>query len=61
MAAILDFLELDAVHVIGGSGSAPHQLAFVARHPGRVLAMTVLVGAAQATHDEAVQMVGIKR
>jgi pimeloyl-ACP methyl ester carboxylesterase len=59
MAAILDFLNLDAVHVIGGSGSAPHQLAFAARHPGRVLAMTVLAGAAQATHDEAAQMVGI--
>jgi pimeloyl-ACP methyl ester carboxylesterase len=59
MAAILDFLELDAVHVIGGSGSAPHQLAFAAWHPDRVLAMTVLVGAAPATPDEVAQMIGV--
>jgi pimeloyl-ACP methyl ester carboxylesterase len=59
MAAILDSLGLGAVHVIGGSGSAPHQLSFAARHPDRVLAMTVLVGAAPPTDDEIAQMIGI--
>jgi pimeloyl-ACP methyl ester carboxylesterase len=59
MAAILDALELSAVHVTGGSGSAPHQLAFAARHPDRVLAMTVTVGAAPPTDDEIDQMIGV--
>jgi pimeloyl-ACP methyl ester carboxylesterase len=59
MAAILDSLEFGAVHVIGASGSAPHQLAFAARHPDRVLAMTVLVGAAPPTDDEIAQMIGV--
>jgi pimeloyl-ACP methyl ester carboxylesterase len=59
MAAILEHLELGAVHVIGGSGSAPHQLALAARHPDRVLAMTVLVGAAPPTEDELAQMIGV--
>jgi pimeloyl-ACP methyl ester carboxylesterase len=59
MAAILDALELGAVHVIGGSGSAPHQLAFAAHHPDRVLAMTVLVGAAPPTDDEIAQLIGL--
>jgi pimeloyl-ACP methyl ester carboxylesterase len=59
MAAILDSLELGAVHVIGGSGSSAHQLAFAARHPDRVLAMTVLVGAAPPTDDEIDQMIGV--
>jgi pimeloyl-ACP methyl ester carboxylesterase len=55
----LDHLGLEAVHVMGGSGSAPHQLAFAARHPDRVRAMTVLVGAAPCTGDEAGQMIGL--
>lgn len=59
MAAILDSLGLGAVHVIGNSGSSPHQLTFAARHPDRVLAMTVLVGSAPATDDEIAQMIGI--
>jgi pimeloyl-ACP methyl ester carboxylesterase len=59
MAAILDSLGLGAVHVIGASGSSPHQLALAARHPDRVLAMTVLVGAAPPTHDEIAQMIGL--
>ena len=59
MAAILDSLELGAVHVTGGSGSAPHQLAFAARHPDRVIAMTVTVGAAPPTDDEIDQMIGV--
>ena len=59
IAAILDQLDLAAVHVIGASGSSPHQLAFASRHPDRVRAMTVLVGAAPATEDEIAQMIGL--
>lgn len=59
LAAILDHLDLDAVHVIGNSGSAPHQLAFAARHPARVRAVTVLVGAAPVTDDEIAQMISV--
>ncbi|MBV8300356.1 MAG: alpha/beta fold hydrolase [Candidatus Dormibacteraeota bacterium] len=59
LAAILDHLELDAVHVMGGSGAAPHELAFAARHPERVRAMTVLVGAAPITDDESRRLIGI--
>jgi pimeloyl-ACP methyl ester carboxylesterase len=43
--AILDHLGLEKVHVIGGSGGAPHVLALAARHPDRVRVVTVLVGA----------------
>jgi pimeloyl-ACP methyl ester carboxylesterase len=59
LAAILDHLGLDAVHVTGGSGAAPHELAFAARHPARVRAMTILVGAAPTTDEEAAQEVGL--
>lgn len=59
IAAILDHLGLDEVHVIGGSGAAPHQLALAARHPDRVRAMTILVGAAPASAEEAARMVGV--
>jgi len=59
LAAVLDHLGLEAVHVIGGSGAAPHQLAFAARHPDRVRAMTVLVGAAPCTSEEAGQLIGL--
>lgn len=59
LAAILDALGVERCHVIGGSGSAPHQLALAARHPDRVRAMTILVGAAPTTDEEAEQMVGV--
>jgi pimeloyl-ACP methyl ester carboxylesterase len=59
IAAILDQLDLAAVHVVGASGSSPHQLALASRHPDRVRAMTVLVGAAPPTEDEIAQMIGI--
>ena len=58
LAAILDELGVDRTHVIGGSGSAPHQLAFAARHPDRVRAMTILVGAAPLTDEEADRAIG---
>jgi pimeloyl-ACP methyl ester carboxylesterase len=61
LAAVLDQLELDSVHVTGGSGSAPHELALAARHPTRVRAMTVVVGAAPTTEEEEEREVGLNR
>lgn len=61
LAAILDRVGLEAVHVIGGSGAAPHQLAFAARHPDRVRAMTILVGAAPTTDEEFAREVGLNQ
>jgi len=59
LAAVLDELGVERAHVIGGSGSAPHQLAFAARHPDRVRAMTIMVGAAPATEEEYAGLVGV--
>jgi pimeloyl-ACP methyl ester carboxylesterase len=61
LAAILDAVGVDRVHVIGGSGASPHQLAFAARHPDRVRAMTILVGAAPETEEEYAQLVGVNQ
>src|SRR3954465_6863873 len=61
LAAILDTVGVDRVHVIGGSGASPHQLAFAARHPDRVRAMTILVGAAPETEGEYAQLVGVNQ
>jgi pimeloyl-ACP methyl ester carboxylesterase len=61
LAAVLDQLGLDSVHVTGGSGSAPHQLALAAHHPTRVRAMTIVVGAAPTTEEEEEQEVGLNR
>src|SRR4051794_25668735 len=61
LAAILDSVGVDRVHVIGGSGASPHQLAFAARHPDRVRAMTILVGAAPETEEEYAQLVGVNQ
>jgi pimeloyl-ACP methyl ester carboxylesterase len=57
LAAILDGLGIDTVPVVGGSGAAPHILAFVARHPDRVLAATIVVGAAPIEPEEAEHMI----
>lgn len=46
LAAILDHVGIDRLPVYGGSGAAPHILAFAARHPDRVSAATIVVGAA---------------
>jgi pimeloyl-ACP methyl ester carboxylesterase len=59
LAAILDRLGIERLHVIGGSGSAPHQLAFAAQHPDRVRAMTVLVGAAPIDAAEVDLLIGL--
>lgn len=60
-AAVLDQLGLEAVHVVGGSGSAPHQLAFAARHPSRARAMSIMVGAAPTTEEEEDREIGLNR
>lgn len=59
LAAILDHLGIDRVHVIGGSGSTPHLLCFCARHPDRVVAATNLVGISPLQPDEVGQMIGL--
>jgi pimeloyl-ACP methyl ester carboxylesterase len=43
-AELLDHLGLPTVYVIGQSGGGPHALAFAARHPDRVHALSVVVG-----------------
>jgi len=59
LAALLDHLGLDRVPVIGTSGGAPHLLAFAALHPDRVLAATILVGAAPVDEDEVAAMIAL--
>lgn len=46
LATVLDALGVDRVHLVGGSGSAPHELAFCQYHPDRVVAATVVAGIA---------------
>ena len=58
LAAILDELGIDSLPVCGASGAAPHILAFVASHPERVSAATILVGAAPMEEVEVKQMIG---
>lgn len=56
LVELLDHLGLDRVPVIGGSGGGPHVLALGARHPVRVSAATVVVGAAPlAGHRESLR------
>lgn len=59
LAALLDHLGIDAAYVMGGSGGAPHVLAFAALHPGRVRAATVVVGAAPLEESEIDQMIDL--
>ena len=59
LAAILDALGIDRLPVYGGSGASPHILAFAARHPSRVSAATILVGAAPIIEEEADQMIDL--
>lgn len=59
LAAVLDELGIESAHVIGGSGSSPHQLALAARHPDRVRAMTILVGGAPITAEETARQIGV--
>ena len=57
LAAILDHLGIDSVPMYGGSGGAPHVLAFAARHPERVQACAIGDGAAPLTDEEVGQQV----
>ena len=59
LAAILDHLGIGSLPVYGGSGGAPHVLAFAAWHPGRVLACAIGDGAAPLTDDEVGQQLDI--
>lgn len=59
LAAILDELRIERLPVIAGSGGAPHLLALAARHPDRVAAATIVVGAAPNVDEEADQMIGL--
>jgi pimeloyl-ACP methyl ester carboxylesterase len=61
LAAILDSQGLDKVAVYGGSGAAPHVLAFLAHHPDRVLAATIFAGAAPLLPDEVAQMIPLNQ
>lgn len=61
LAAVLDALGIETAYVIGASGAAPHELCFAARHPQRVRAMTILVGAAPPTAEEVAGEVGLNR
>ncbi len=57
LAEVLDHLGLDRVHLTGGSGAAPHELALCQYHPDRVVAATVVAGATPLTADEVEAMI----
>ena len=61
LAAILDHLGIAQVHMIGGSGSAPHELAFAQQYPDRVRAATILVGAAPLEENEIDSMIPLNQ
>lgn len=61
LAVLLDHLGLDQVYVCGASGAAPHILAFAARHPDRIRAVTVIAGAARLREAEVDQMIPINQ
>jgi pimeloyl-ACP methyl ester carboxylesterase len=57
LAAILDHLSIARAPVYGGSGAAPHVLAFAARHPHRVAVCTIVDGGALLTDEEVLQQI----
>ena len=59
LVAILDDVGLERVPVIGVSGGGPYALALAAAHPDRVQVVSVVVGAAPLTDDEADLMIGL--
>jgi pimeloyl-ACP methyl ester carboxylesterase len=59
LAELLDAQGLDRVPLMGTSGGGPHVLALAARHPDRVSAATVVVGASPLVPKEAEQLVGV--
>ena len=58
-AELLDAHGIDRVPAMGTSGGGPHVLALAARHPGRVAAVSVVVGAVPLIADEAERLVGV--
>lgn len=60
-AELLDHLGLERVHAIGGSGGGPHVLAFASRHPERVRAATVVVGAAPLEESDLAGLIEVNR
>ena len=56
---LLDHFGIDRIPAMGTSGGGPHVLAFAARHPDRVSATTVVVGATPLAEDEIKQLVGV--
>jgi pimeloyl-ACP methyl ester carboxylesterase len=59
LAVLLDHHEIDRVPVMGTSGGGPHALAMAAKHPGRITAVSVIVGASPLEPDEVSQLVGV--
>ena len=59
LVALLDHHQLERVPVMGTSGGGPHALAVAARHPDRISAVSVIVGAAPLEPDEVSRLVGV--
>jgi pimeloyl-ACP methyl ester carboxylesterase len=59
LAVLLDHHQLDRVPVMGTSGGGPHALAVAAKHPGRIAAVSVVVGASPLEPDEVKNLVGV--
>ena len=59
LVALLDAQGLARVPVMGTSGGGPHALAIAARHPDRISAVTVVVGAVPLVPDEVGKLVGV--
>lgn len=59
LVALLDAQGLGRVPVMGTSGGGPHALAIAARHPERISAVSVVVGAAPLVQAEIDQLVGV--
>jgi pimeloyl-ACP methyl ester carboxylesterase len=59
LVALLDALGLGRVPVMGTSGGGPHALGIAARHPDRISAVSVVVGAAPLVQAEIDRLVGV--
>jgi len=59
LAALLDHQGIDRIGAMGTSGGGPHVLALAARHPQKVSAVTVVVGASPLAPEEVAGLVGV--